>query len=335
MGALAKIIRTGWLAVFFSAAMSVFPPASAQESCPQYLAVDMGGGQGAKSWPVETVEPPPDGEPWSEEFKTVRLLLRRIGAGSFAMGSPAGELGRYRDETLHPVTITCPYFIGVFPVTQRQWELAMGRRTSPVPGDTRPADRISYTAVRGASAGSAWPADGNVDPGSFLGVLRAKTGIDFDLPTEAQWEHACRAGTTTALNSGKDLSDAVACPEVAEVGRCPQNIYDGRCGSQQHNTGVGEYLPNAWGLYDMHGNVWEWCLDWYAPYPGTPATDPVGPPGGTTRVLRGGNWGYPARDHRSARRHGAPPGYDAYSGYGFRVACPVPPVSAASRTEVP
>lgn len=329
-----KNFRTAWLAAGLSAALLALSPARAEES-PSYLAVDMRGGRDAASWPVERAEVPPAGERWGDDFKTDRLLLRRIEAGTFAMGSPEGELGRYGDETLHSVTITRPYFIGVFEVTQRQWELAMGARTSPAPGDSRPADRISHESIRGNSAGTAWPANGDVDPGSFLGTLRAKTGIDFDLPTEAQWEYACRAGTTTALNSGKDLSDAVSSPDLAELARCHLNTRDGRGGAFQHNTSVGEYLPNAWGLHDMHGNVWEWCLDWYAPYPGGPATDPVGPASGTLRILRGGSWGYPARDHRSARRHGTPPGYNAYSGYGFRVACPVPPEGAVAWGEEP
>lgn len=308
-------------------------PSHAEGGDALYLGVDMHGGREAACWPVEQVTAPPDGEPWDDDFKTEHLLLRRIEAGSFAMGSPSGELGRYGDETLHAVTITRPYFIGVFEVTQRQWELAMGTRTSPAPGDARPADRVSYAMIRGDGIGAAWPDDGRVDSGSFLGVLRAKTGIDFDLPTEAQWEYACRAGTLTALANGRNLADAVACPALAEVGRCFLNTRDGRGGPHQHNTGVGEYRPNAWGLHDMHGNVWEWCLDWYAPYPEGAATDPGGPARGARRLLRGGSWGYPARDHRSARRHAAPPDYDAYSGYGFRVACPVPSGDAVAGGE--
>lgn len=305
------------------------------EEAPLYLAVDLRGGRTAATWPVDRVGALPAGGRWGEEFKTGRLLLRRIEAGTFAMGSPEGERGRYGDETLHSVTIGRPYYIGVFEVTQRQWELAMGHRTSPAPGDTRPADCVSHASIRGARAGAAWPESGEVDADSFMGVLRAKTGLDFDLPTEAQWEYACRAGTRTALNSGRDLSDAVTCPALAEIARCPLNTRDGRGGGGQHNTGVGEYRPNAWGLHDMHGNVWEWCLDWYAPYPAGAATDPAGPAVGTTRVLRGGSWGFPARDHRSARRHGAPPGYDAYSGYGFRVACPASAGDAAGREAAP
>ncbi|MBR4675767.1 MAG: formylglycine-generating enzyme family protein [Victivallales bacterium] len=160
-----------------------------------------------------------------------------------------------------------------------------------------------------------------MDGGSFFGVLRARTGLTFDLPTEAQWEYACRAGTTTALNSGENLTDAETCPNMNEVGRYKGNQNDGK-GDYKEHTKVGCYLPNAWGLYDCHGNVWEWCLDWYQSGWGKAVdTDPVGATSGSVRVLRGGGWLSRAGNCRSASCDSFTPSYSNYYGYGFRVAC--------------
>jgi formylglycine-generating enzyme required for sulfatase activity len=159
----------------------------------------------------------------------------------------------------------------------------------------------------------------------------------FDLPTEAQWEYACRAGTATALNSGKNLTGTETCANMAEVGRYVGNTSDGKGGYSQH-TKVGSYLENMWGLYDMHGNVAEWCLDWWANNLGTSAkTDPKGATSGRYRLVRGGCWqGFDgagtAASCRSAyrsRRYSTgtyytdyfmDPSY-AYSYWGFRVVC--------------
>ena len=162
-------------------------------------------------------------------------------------------------------------------------------------------------------------------------MLRTKTGLLFDLPTEAQWEYACRAGTTTALNSGKNLTAEGKCPNMAEVGRYDGKQGDGRGGYSQH-TKVGCYLPNAWGLYDMHGNVSEWCLDWLGDYPTEAVADPAGADWGDYRVRRGGSWinGYAgACVCRSACRAGDYPRYphsvnvpwDCIDYYGFRLVC--------------
>ena len=153
-----------------------------------------------------------------------------------------------------------------------------------------------------------------------MGKLQAKTGLTFDLPTEAQWEYACRAGTTTALNSGKNLTSIVQDAAMDEVGRYYYNQSDGKGGYSQH-TKVGSYLPNAWGLYDMHGNVYEWCLDWYNRSYGTVAvSDPLGPTTGSNRVFRGGGWYHAARICRSANRYNLNPS-DYDDGFGFRVVC--------------
>ncbi len=153
-----------------------------------YLVVDMSEGQDAYRWPVSYLGNVPDGG-WPDEYKTTKLLLRAIPPGTFVMGSPKWvELGRFSDEEQHRVTLTKPFYMGVFEVTQRQWELAMGNRPSYFTSDyaARPVEGVSYDDILG-------------DGWSFLDVLRMKTGLEFDLPTEAQWEYACRAGTTTPL----------------------------------------------------------------------------------------------------------------------------------------
>ncbi len=267
--------------------------------------------------------------------RTKELWLRWIPAGTFSMGSPEDELNRNSDEDQHQVTLTHGYWMGIFEVTQMQWKLVTGQNPSHYQGDTRPVENVSYINIRGEEKD--WPSDGHkVDADSFLGLLRSKTGLEFDLPTEAQWEYACRAGTTTALNSGKNITDRKKCPNMAEVGRYCDNCDDGKGGYGEH-TKVGSYLPNAWGLYDMHGNVAEWCLDYYDNYPKSNVsgflalTDPQGPElpkmnlnegARIDRVSRGGFWNCGARDCRSALRISCTPSL-RHSIFGFRVAfCP-------------
>ena len=156
--------------------------------------------------------------------------------------------------------------------------------------------------LRGTEAGSKWPLNNKVDESSVLGQLRKRIGNVFDLPTEAQWEYACRAGTTTALNSGKDLTNADSCANMDEVGRYKYNQNDGNSEGNEHTT-VGSYLPNSWGLYDMHGNVKECCLDYYKKDLGSnPVKDPTWIIGNATRVVRGGCWFVKADKCRSASR---------------------------------
>ncbi len=281
-----------------------------------YLVIDLNTG---------VVTPSTTGPDLSDDTcRTTELWLRRIPKGTFTMGSPEGEVGRYSNETQHQVTLTEDFYIGVFEITQKQYSLIQGSNPSYYKGDTRPVEEVSYNTIRGtgSTAGAGWPTYGHaVDSGSFLGELRAKTGQTFDLPTEAQWEYACRAGTTTTLNTGKNLTSTEQDSAMAEAGRYYHNQNDGKGGYSSNHTKVGSYLPNAWGLYDMHGNVEEWCLDWYKEDLGSSAvTDPKGPNSGSNRVFRGGSWYYNAQYCRSAYRYNYRyPSYYSNSDFGFRV----------------
>ena len=278
-----------------------------------YLVVDLNTG---------AVTPSAAGPDLSDDIcRTTELWLRRIPKGTFIMGSPEYEMGRSSNETQHQVTLPEDFYIGVFEITQKQYSLIYGSNQSVHKGDTRPVERVSYNTIRGtgSTAGAGWPSYGHaVDSDSFLGKLRAKTGQTFDLPTEAQWEYACRAGTSTALNTGKNLTSLDRDSAMDEAGRYYYNQNDGKGGYSEH-TKVGSYLPNAWGLYDMHGNVWEWCRDWRIEHPGSSAvTDPKGPNSGSERVMRGGSWGHITQFCRSATRKNSNPSFSNLC-YGFRV----------------
>ena len=272
--------------------MAVLMAAITGSGAAPYIVIDISGGANAANYPVRFSATGPDLA--SDTCRTTELWLRLIPSGTFTMGSPTTELGHdwYGDgnETQHPVTLSKPFYLGVFEVTQKQYTLVMGSNPSAFTGDTRPVERVPYNTLRGSLLGANWPADGKVDAGSFFGKIRARTALTLDLPTEAMWEYACRAGTTTALNNGKDLENVRQCAAMAEVGRYGYNTSDGKGGYSQH-TKVGSYAPNAWGLYDMHGNVAEWCLDWWQGNLGTTAvTDPKGATSGCYRLVRGGCW---------------------------------------------
>lgn len=300
-----------------------------------YMVVDLSGGVDALSYPVSYLSSVPAGG-WTDEYKTTKLVLRLIPPGTFMMGSPSDELGHnwassYNAEDYHKVTITKPFYIGVFELTQKQWQLVMGDTPSGYKGDARPVEQVSYNTIRGSVNGAAWPTHNQVDANSFMGRLRSKVNMLFDLPTEAQWEYACRAGTATALNSGKNLKGTDKnCANMAEVGRYAGNTGDGKGGYSQH-TKVGSYLENAWGLYDMHGNVAEWCLDWWAKNLGTSAkVDPKGATSGSYRLMRGGCWydnnnaGYAAAcrsAYRSNNYNNNTNPSNSNNFWGFRVCC--------------
>lgn len=278
-----------------SSEFTVTATAEAKENWPRYLVVDLNTGA------ITTSSTGPDLS--DDTCRTTELWLRRIQKGTFTMGSPDTEVGRFSSETQHQVTLTEDFYIGVFPITQKQFFLVYGSNPSNYQGDTRPVEKVNYGILRGESKGAGWPSSNEVDEESFLGKLRAKTGRDFDLPTEAQWEYACRAGTTTALNTGKNLTWPSQDSAMDEAGRYLSNQKDGRGGYSEH-TKVGSYLPNAWGLYDMHGNVRECCLDWYQKDLGNSAvTDPKGPATGTERSDRGGSFFFYAQHCRSATRN--------------------------------
>ncbi|MEI6607603.1 MAG: SUMF1/EgtB/PvdO family nonheme iron enzyme, partial [Verrucomicrobiota bacterium] len=295
-----------------------------------YLVVDLSGGKDATNYPVSYLDAVPSGG-WTDTYKTDKLVLRKIPATTgYTMGSPAGELGRQSDETQHEVTLTKDFYMGVFEVTQRQWELVMGNRpsyfTNAAYYATRPVENVSYYDIRENPANSAisphWPATNAVHANSFMGTLRAKTGLAaFDLPTESQWEYACRAGTITALNSGSNLTGTTTCPNMAAVGRYWDNGgsgYSQSCAPSAGTATAGSYLPNAWGLYDMHGNVCEFCLDWYGTYSGT-VSDPGGAASGSYRVMRGGCLYYAPHQCRSASRSNHLPFTRSFN-FGFRIA---------------
>ena len=268
-----------------------------------YYVIDLSGGPDAVNYPITTLSAAPSGGVWPDEYKTTKLVLRRIEPGTFMMCGTTST------------TITQPYYIGVFEVTSKQYSLVMGGS-----GDMRPKANASYNDIRGQYNGVGWPASSLVDGNTFLGKLRAKTGLDtFDLPTEAQWEYACRAGTTSAYNNGGNTEE-----DLKTLGRYSGNTSDGRGGYSGAETTVGSYAPNAWGLYDMHGNVAEWCLDWYGSLAG--GNDPKGPtptPSTDSRSLRGGMWSVAAKDCSALERGGYWPYRNFHIRYdfGFRLCC--------------
>jgi formylglycine-generating enzyme required for sulfatase activity len=224
----------------------------------------------------------------------VKLELVLAPAGKFVMGSPNTEAKRSKNESpQREVAISKAFFIGAYEVTQEQFESVMGVNPSKFKGARNPVENVNWDeAVK------------------FCQKLAAKTGKTCRLPTEAEWEYACRAGSKTAYCNGDDAEG------LKKVGWCS---YDGKWGSAKTTKPVGSFQPNAWGLYDMHGNVWEWCSDWYAEtYSGAGDTDPHGPPEGKFRVIRGGVWNDFPYDCRSAKREWRDPAKRT-NGFGIRV----------------
>ena len=261
-----------------------------------YCVIDLSAGADATSYPVTYLAEPPSGGFNVDAYKTTKLVLKRLEAGTFIMGEDQANES-------HRVTLTKSFFCGLFEVTQKQYELVTGANpcssTSRGKGNTYPVHCVSYNMIRGSSKGAKWPSSPAVDSSSFMGKLRARTGLDFDLPTEAQWEYACRAGTTTTYSYGNSANGSYM-------------WYSSNSGSKTHP--VGSTSANPWGLYDMHGNVWEWCLDWYGTL--TYGTDPKGSSSGSLRVKRGGCWSRDADYCTSSdRNHNIPSNENRDNGF--------------------
>ena len=256
----------------------------------------------------------PQGSEGNKEYTANWILMEFVHcqAGTFIMGSPSSpaELGRISDEKQHQVTLSQDFYMGVYEVTQEQYFAMVATNPSKYPdGPTRPVDQVSW-----------------FEANEFCDRLNASIassslpeGYYFSLPTEAQWEYACRAGTTSALNNGKELTATHSeCLNLSEVAWYWVNW--GEAHPQNHT--VGGLIPNAWGLYDMHGNVWEWCLDWSSDYPNDAVIDPKGPDEPNSsgkRIRRGGSRADHASFHRSAKRSQSLPDQKTHN-IGFRVA---------------
>jgi sulfatase modifying factor 1 len=250
---------------------------------------------------------------------SIGMKLTLIPAGKFLMGSSAGEEERDAEEMQHEVEITKPFYMGVYEVTQGQYEKIKEKNTAFFrQGQDFPMDQVR------------WP-----DAVDFCKKLSAladekKAGRVYRLPTEAEWEYACRAGSTTPFHGGAGLSSKLANFD----GRFPYGGAD-KGPFLAKPAKVGSYAPNAWGLYDMHGNVAEWCADWYDPdyYQNSPKENPTGPPKGVVttgfgkdffHVVRGGCWLDEAQAVRAAYRFRLQSS-EPYRWVGFRVACEVKP----------
>jgi len=227
-------------------------------------------------------QPPAEGERKAGDrmvvkIKDVEYPFRWCPPGTFVMGSPVGEASRNNNERQHEVTLTRGFWLLETEVTQLMWESVMGNNPSRFKGEKRPVEQVTWHDSQ--------------EYVEKLNTLLADTsgvpaGFKVSLPTEAQWEYACRSGTATTYYFGDTLSKEQA------------NF----AGSVGQTTDVGSYPANAWGLRDMHGNVWEWCLDWWGDYPENAVTDPTGVSQGTDRVDRGGSWYNDAWASRSALR---------------------------------
>ncbi len=246
----------------------------------------------------------------------IGMRLVPIPAGEFQMGSPVNERGRYPDETLHTVVITCPFYMGATEVTQRQYLEIMGVNPSFFNGSkngfnfgtnlNRPVDSVSWH-----------------DGMAFCRRLSERDGRRYRLPYEAEWEYACRAGTTTRFWFG----DALECDEIGRpAGPCTQadpfmvmNDYI------ELREPVAQKLPNPFGLFDMHGSGDEWCMDWYGAYPEVPVVNPKGPATGSFKILRSlSDVGMPLIYRRSAHRKAIDPHTNNFLYLGFRVAAELP-----------
>ena len=236
--------------------------------------------------PNETLRHEPSG---------IELVL--IPAGQFSMGSPPGTSGRESQETPHQVTISLPFYLGRTEVTQRQWQLVMGSNPSHFAGCADcPVENVTFHDIE-----------------AFLERLNRTGEMRFRLPTEAEWEYACKAGGDRPFGALEALGSADANID----GRFPYSA--AATAASKGTLPVGRFPPNAWGLSDMSGNVWEWVQDEHCPYADAAVTDPVGACGSPLRVIRGGSWAFDGNSARCALRYTHRPPDRGYS-LGFRVA---------------
>ena len=312
------------------------------DNTPDYMAVDVSA---AAQPNTQTYYPAADFVPGgvtNSIYKTTKLLMRKIMAKDveWTMGSTTLEkdyLRKAEREATHQVTLTNNYYIGVYEVTQSQWSQVATNSDFLAKFSTERPMRpmgVSYNRMRHSVANSSdtsyyYPADPN--PSSFLGLLRSKTGIDFDLPSEAQWEFAARAGKGVGYwNDGSDIQGKNQDANLDLLGRYKYNggmVLNGTnyaepaddCGVTNGTAIVGSYTPNGWGLYDMHGNVWELCLDLFV-NDISALNGAVNTESGSERVARGGSYNSEAGNVRPAYRASYAPTYSG-AGYGFRVAC--------------
>ncbi len=275
--------------------------------------------EGEEELEGEAETPPHEGEsePDAGDTETVilpggvPLEMAWIPAGTFMMGASEaepeaaleGEYHPYVDEyPRHQVTLTQDFWLGKYEVTLAQWESVMGPREGEWEGEGTIYDDPNRSAV-----GMTWE-----EIPAFVAALNSATGLSFRLPSEAEWEYACRAGTITRFYWGDDPDQTVIDDYAWWMGNSPGIL-------EEYPHLVGQLLPNAWGLYDMSGNVEEWCQDWYGDYPSVPVTDPEGPTTGSFHVQRGGTSSSSGPYCRSSSR-GATEPYDASEGFGFRLA---------------
>lgn len=300
----------------------------------------------------ETADRLPLGGLANDHYRTNALVMRRIHAAgeTFVMGQTTNYSEAVScvaafspaNAAQHWVSLTNDYYMAVFETTQAQHRKlgAASSRSKDTADGRKPVDGISYLRLRMAETGTAsdidWPATGS-SVGGDLASIRARTGIDFDIPTEAEWEFACRAGTTSAYYNGAEFTGpTTGTPSLTDIAWYQKNRDDGVITDDGGKKGgiqvVGLKEPNAWGLYDMCGNASEWCKDWAAAYDTSsqPAVAPAGPVTGTARVKRGGNW-YSQGAHAasSSRRSTTHTDYsvDDSSGTGvwangYRLVCP-------------
>jgi formylglycine-generating enzyme required for sulfatase activity len=247
---------------------------------------------------------------WAVQAQQVPAGMVKIPGGAFTAGSPASEADRDDDEVQHKVTVA-GFFLGKYEVTQKEYQALMGTNPSEFKGDNLPVENVSwYDAIEYCNARSrkegltlAYTISGSGDSRTVTWNRQAN---GYRLPTEAEWEYACRAGTTTPYSSGTLVDSA--------------GWYWENSGETTHPVGTKQ--ANSWGLYDMHGNVYEWCWDWYGDYSAGAQTDPQGAASGTDRVWHGGSWFYDAQYLRSAHRSGNTPS-SRNNNLGFRLVRPL------------